>query len=169
MSVSDDGGWQLQSSGRFGSNSGSYRAMFDDIHWFLGSHPEVQLQSVECTTRPLRFLLSPHCQNNTIDRTPTSSHDHSMPKPEIQPLIPLILGRVQINPPLLHAHRTPDLLPGLIPPNIIPLRKKEQRQSEDTNRNQHAITAVIQRLVVFAVDIRSYDSAELDTHVVAGG
>jgi hypothetical protein len=28
---------------------------------------------------------------------------------------------------------------------------------------------VVQRFVVFAVDIRSYDPAELDAHVVAGG
>jgi hypothetical protein len=90
-----------------------------------------------------------------------------MPEPEIQPLIPLVLGRVQINPPLLHTHLPPNPLPRLVPPNIIPLRKQKQRQSENTNRDQHAVTPMIQRLVVFAVDIRSYDSAELHAHVVA--
>jgi hypothetical protein len=92
-----------------------------------------------------------------------------MPKPEIQPLIPLILGRIQINPPLLHTHRTPDLLPRLVPPNIIPFSKEEKRQSENANRDQHAVTPMIQRFVVFAVDICAYNAAELHAHVVAGG
>lgn len=92
-----------------------------------------------------------------------------MSEPEIQPLVSLVLRRCQIDSPLLHAHRTPNLLPRLVPPNVIALGKEEQRQSQHTKSNQHAVTAVIQRFVVFAVDIRAYDPAELNGHVVASG
>jgi hypothetical protein len=92
-----------------------------------------------------------------------------MPKSKIQPLVPLILRRLQINPPLLLTHRTPNLLPRPIPPNIIPFSKKKQHQRQNTEPDQHAVAAVIQRFVVFAVDVRAYDPAELDGHVVASG
>jgi hypothetical protein len=92
-----------------------------------------------------------------------------MPEPEIQPLVPLILSRCQINSPLLHTHRAPNLLPRLVPPDVIALGEEKKRQSQNTKPNQHAITPMVQRLVVLAVDIRAYDSAELNGHVVASG
>lgn len=103
----------------------------------------------------------------TCEYSMNPQHKHSMPKPEIQPLVPLVSRSIQINPPFLRTHSPPNPLPRLIPPEIIPLGEKKQPNSQNTDTDQNTVAVMIQRLIVFAVDVGTDDPAKLHAHVVA--
>jgi len=92
-----------------------------------------------------------------------------MSKSKINPLIPLILGRSQIVPPLLLSPSTPNLLPPPIFPNIIRLSQSIQNQIHARNPNQNFIPTVIIRRIVRAINIRWNDIPQLYRHIVEGG
>lgn len=100
-------------------------------------------------------MMCKHCQLN-----------RSVRKAEIQPLIPLITRRLKIRLLLLLTHTIPPPVPPLINRHIIHLRANKHHEIIRTNRDQNLVSAAIQRLVVFAVDVLADDAAGLHAHVV---
>lgn len=92
-----------------------------------------------------------------------------MSESEIQPLITLIRRSLKVHMLLLLAHGAPLLLPSLVTKNIVNLRKDKQHKGENTNADEHAVSAEVTRFVVFAVDVGCDHAAQLDTHIVASG
>jgi hypothetical protein len=88
---------------------------------------------------------------------------------EVQPLVPLILRVLQVLMLFVLAHCTPHRLSSLVAPGIVQPSKDEQQQSNNVDANEHAVSAVVKRFVVVAVDVGCDHTAHLHHHVVAGG
>jgi hypothetical protein len=88
---------------------------------------------------------------------------------EVQPLVTLISRVLQILMLLVLAHRTPHRLSSLVAPSVVQPSKDEQQQSNNVDANEHAVSAVVKRFVVVAVDVGCDHTAHLHHHVVAGG
>lgn len=91
-----------------------------------------------------------------------------MRKPEIKPLVPFISRRVQIMLPLLLRHRVPLLVAALVPPDVVRLGQKVQRNVHGRDRNEVLVTPRVPRSVVLAVHVGGDDARGLDGHVVHG-
>jgi hypothetical protein len=92
-----------------------------------------------------------------------------MCKSKIQPLVPLVLRALQILMLLILTHRTPLLLSRFVAQSVVHPRKDEQKESKDIGTNQYAVSAMIEWLVVLAVDIGCNHAAHLYHHIVTGG
>ena len=90
-----------------------------------------------------------------------------MREPEVQPLVTLILGVLQILMLLILAHRTPLLLPRMVTPSVVQPSEDEQTKSKDVDADQCAVPADVLGLIVLAIDIGRDHSAHLHHHVVA--
>lgn len=89
-----------------------------------------------------------------------------MHEPEIQPLRSLILRVPHIIHLLLPIQLCPLRLPPLILRNIIVLHKPKQHDVKAADSQQNLVSPRIQRLVIFAIDVRSHDISGLNEHVV---
>jgi hypothetical protein len=89
-----------------------------------------------------------------------------MRKSKIQPSTPLKLSINLIIPLLLGRQRIPNPRLLLIPQNIINLRKQKQCNAQQVDDDQVAVTAVVERLIIVAVDEIGADVTQLDGHVV---
>ncbi len=87
---------------------------------------------------------------------------------EIQPPTPLKLRINLILSLFIRAQRIPNLRFLPVSENIIPLRKQEQGYTKQIDNDQVCVAAVVQRLVVGAVDEVCTDVTELHGHVVEG-
>lgn len=77
----------------------------------------------------------------------------SVSKSEVQPLVTLILRGLQVLVLLILTHRTPHLLSSLVAPGVVQPGENEQNKGKDVDSNQYAVTTVVERLVVFAIDV----------------
>jgi hypothetical protein len=82
-----------------------------------------------------------------------------MRKAEVQPPASFKLSINFIIPLLLQGQRIPNPRFLLIPPNIINLGKQKQANTQQVNDDQVAVPAVVQWLVVGAIDEVSADVA----------
>ena len=89
-----------------------------------------------------------------------------MRKSEVQALIALIFGRLQIRLFILPRHGVPNCLSLLVDRHIEDLRTDEQHKIVRTNGNKHLVSAAVQWLIIFAVDILRDDAAGLYCHIV---
>lgn len=89
-----------------------------------------------------------------------------MREPKIQSLRPFILRVSHIFHLFLPIELRPFRLPPLIPRNVIVLDEPQKSNIPTANPQQDLVTPLIERLVVFTIDVRSHYIASLDKHVV---
>lgn len=77
-----------------------------------------------------------------------------MRKPKIQPLIPFMLSRSQINPLLFLRHSIPFLVPTRIAPNIVRLSKQIDKDIRNHQSNKNLVPPLIPRRIVYPSQIR---------------
>lgn len=90
-----------------------------------------------------------------------------MGETEVQPSVADILRRRKVLRLLLRSHRVPDLVPLLVPPEVVQLcTGVYDRQVDAADYDERTITAPVPRSVVLAVDVGGDDRGGLDEHVV---
>lgn len=89
-----------------------------------------------------------------------------MREPEIQPLIPLVLRRLQIRLLLILAHASPNIIPSLVHPDVVQLRANKDGKIPRADCDEDFITPTVQRLVIVAVDVLADNRTGLYAHVV---
>ena len=89
-----------------------------------------------------------------------------MRKSEIQALIALIFGRLQIRLLVLPRHGVPNGFSLLIDRHIVYLRTNEQHKVVRANGKQYFVSATIHWLIILAVDVLRNNAAGLYCHIV---
>jgi len=69
----------------------------------------------------------------------------------------------------LEGHGIPFLIANLVLNNVVHLSVDEEEDDEDVDGDEIAVTVTVERLVVVAVDVGRYDTAELDAHIIQSG
>lgn len=89
-------------------------------------------------------------------------------KPEVQALVALILGRVDVVLALGGCPGVPDFVTAAVDPAVVKVHRKIQEDDADVNADQGAVAPAVARRIVGAVDVGVDDTAGLAAHVVHG-
>ena len=92
-----------------------------------------------------------------------------MSKPKVQTLVALISRVLDIIRFLFWRHGIPLLRSRLVTEDVVHLCKHKQQNRKQRDYDEHGITAMVQWLVVLAIDVCCDHAAELHVHVIASG
>ena len=76
-----------------------------------------------------------------------------MRKSEVQPLVALILGGLQIFIPLFRRHGAPDLIPRSVTPFVVKLYSNYEECRPRNDTQEHLVACSVVRGILSAVDL----------------